>query len=82
MEGGLGRFTDIGVKEMGVTEMDGIEIGVKEIGVKEIGVIEIGVIELGAAPPDPNSVQLKSSQQPRLYEFSVSIAHFWGNFEL
>ena len=39
-----------------------------EIGVIDIGVIEIGVNvkdgTVGAAPPDPNSVQLRSSQQP------------------
>ena len=48
MEGMFGRVTDIGLKEMGV-----IEIGVN---VKDGSV--------GAAPPDPNSVQLRSSQQP------------------
>ena len=54
---------DTGVMEIGV-----IDIGVNVIDGMEGSVIEIGVYvsvgSVGTAPPDPSSVQPKSTQQP------------------
>ncbi len=42
---------------------EGIVIGVTDIGVNDIGVI-VKLVSADTAPPEPNSVQLRSLQQP------------------
>ena len=64
IEGTVIGANDIGVMEIGVIDIGVMEIGVIDIGVNVIDGTEGSVTEIGVYVSDPNSVQLKSTQQP------------------